>query len=74
MAGKGEAEKELKYYFLTFNTVNMMTPNQIFLSDYHPLKKKCRGYTDEYYKPAFPADTWVLGNLFADVHFCYCLN
>ena len=52
----------------------MMTPNQIFLSDYHPLKKKFKGYADEYYKPAFPCDAWVMGNIFSEIHFCYCLN
>lgn len=52
----------------------MMTPNQIFLTDYHPLKMKFKGYADDFYKPAHPCDSWVMGNLFNDVHFCYCLN
>jgi len=52
----------------------MMTPNQIFLSDYSSLKTKLKGYADEYYKPAFPCDTWVMANAFGDIHFCYCLN
>jgi hypothetical protein len=52
----------------------MLTPNDIFLSDYSPIKKKGKGYTDEYYKPAFPANTLVFGNMYSIVHFYYCLN
>jgi hypothetical protein len=52
----------------------MITPNDVFLSDYCQLKKKFKGYLENYPKPGFPANTWVFGNLYGNVHFMYCMN
>lgn len=52
----------------------MITPNDIFLSAYCTIKKKSKGYSNEYSKPAYPTNTLVFGNLYGIVHFYYCLN